>query len=190
MSLVLESFNSHCAAVKKLEALQPAIIDVADKIIDTLQNGGKVILMGNGGSAADAQHIAAELVGRYKIERKAFPAMAITTDSSIVTAVGNDYGATHIFTRQIEAHARRGDSVIGISTSGNSANVIEAIKVARELGCKTFALLGCGGGPMKGLVDIPLVVDSKDTPRIQECHILIGHIICDLVERGMTGNAR
>jgi D-sedoheptulose 7-phosphate isomerase len=189
MSLVLESLKNHLAAVQKLEALQPSIIAVADKIIDTLKNGGKVILMGNGGSAADAQHIAAELVGRYKMERKAFPAIAITTDSSIVTAVANDYGAAHIFTRQIEAHAKRGDSVIGISTSGKSANVIEAIKVARELGCRTFAFLGCGGGPMKDLVDISLVIDSKDTPRIQECHILIGHIICDLVERGMTGNA-
>jgi D-sedoheptulose 7-phosphate isomerase len=189
MSLVLESLNNHLAAAQKLEALQPSIIAIADKLIDTFKSGGKVILMGNGGSAADAQHIAAELVGRYKMERKAFPAIALTTDSSIVTAVANDYGAAHIFTRQIEAHAKPGDSVIGISTSGNSANVIEAIKVARELGCRTFAFLGCGGGPLKDLVDIPVVVDSKDTPRIQECHILIGHIICDLVERGMTGNA-
>ncbi|MGA2508097.1 MAG: D-sedoheptulose 7-phosphate isomerase [Chitinispirillaceae bacterium] len=190
MSLVIESLNNHCAAVKKVEALQSSIIAIADYLIDTLQNGGKVLLMGNGGSAADAQHIAAELVGRYKMERKAFPAMAITTDSSIVTAVANDYGAGHIFTRQIEAHAKPGDSVIGISTSGNSANVIEAIKVARGLGCKTFALLGNDGGQLKDLVDIPIVVDSKDTPRIQECHILIGHIICDLVEQGMTEDAR
>jgi D-sedoheptulose 7-phosphate isomerase len=189
MSLVLESLRSHCAAAKQLESLQPAIEAVAGRLIDTLRNDGKVILMGNGGSAADAQHIAAELVGRYKMERKAFPAIAITTDSSIVTAVGNDYGAGHIFTRQIEAHAKPGDSVIGISTSGNSANVIEAIKVARGFGCKTFALLGCGGGQLKTLADISLIVDSKDTPRIQECHILIGHIICDLVERGMSGDA-
>jgi D-sedoheptulose 7-phosphate isomerase len=190
MSLMLESLKNHLAAAEKLESLQQSITAVADKIIDTLKSGGKVILMGNGGSAADAQHIAAELVGRYKMERKAFPAIAITTDSSIVTAVGNDYGAGHIFTRQIEAHAKRGDGVIGISTSGNSANIVEAIKVAREFGCRTFALLGCGGGQMKDLVDIPLVVDSNDTPRIQECHILIGHIICDLVERGMTDNGR
>jgi D-sedoheptulose 7-phosphate isomerase len=190
MSLMSESLNSHLAAVKKLEPLQPAITAIAGKIVDSLRNGGKVILMGNGGSAADAQHIAAELVGRYKMERKAFPAIAITTDTSIVTAVGNDYGATHIFTRQIEAHAKRGDCVIGISTSGNSANVVEAIKVAREFGCTTFAFSGCGGGQMKDLVDIALVVESNDTPRIQECHILIGHIICDLVERGMTDHGR
>jgi D-sedoheptulose 7-phosphate isomerase len=190
MSLVSGSLESHVAAVKKLEALQPAITAIAGKIIDSLRSGGKLILMGNGGSAADAQHIAAELVGRYKMERKAFPAIAITTDPSIVTAVGNDYGATHIFTRQIEAYAKPGDCVIGISTSGNSANVVEAVKVAREFGCKTFAFLGCGGGQLKDLVDIAIVVDSNDTPRIQECHILIGHIICDLVERGMTGDAR
>ncbi|MBN2188829.1 MAG: D-sedoheptulose 7-phosphate isomerase [Chitinispirillaceae bacterium] len=190
MSLVLESLNDHLAAVKKLKSLQQSITSAADSIVSTLKSGGKVILMGNGGSAADAQHIAAELVGRYKMERKAFSAIAITTDSSIVTAVGNDYGATHIFTRQIEAYAKRGDCVIGISTSGNSANVVEAIKVAREFGCKTSALLGGSGGQLKNLVDIPLVVDSKDTPRIQECHILIGHIICDLVERGMTDHGR
>lgn len=190
MSLILESLNNHIAAVKQVEALQSSIIAVADYLIDTLQNGGKVLLMGNGGSAADAQHIAAELVGRYKMERKAFPAIAITTDSSIVTAVGNDYGAGHIFTRQVEALAKTGDSVIGISTSGNSANVIEAIKTARKIGCSTFGLLGNDGGLLKSMVDVPIVVESKDTPRIQECHILIGHIICDLVERGMTENAR
>jgi D-sedoheptulose 7-phosphate isomerase len=189
VSLIMESLNGHIATVKQVESLQSTVLAVANQIIDSLQNGGKVILMGNGGSAADAQHIAAELVGRYKKERKAFPAMAITTDPSIVTAIGNDYGAQRVFSRQVEAHARLGDIVIGISTSGNSENIIEALKAAREIGCFTFALLGNDGGKIKSLVDIPIVVESKDTPRIQECHILIGHIICDLVERGMTEDA-
>jgi len=186
MSGMSESLKSHLAAAEKIVSLRQPIESIAGSIINTFKNGGKVILMGNGGSAADAQHLAAELVGRYRMERKAFDAIAITTDTSIVTAVGNDYGAAHIFTRQIEAHAKRGDCVIGISTSGNSANVVEAIKVAREFGCRTFALLGCGGGQLKDLVDAAAVVDSAETPRIQECHILIGHIICDLVERGMS----
>jgi D-sedoheptulose 7-phosphate isomerase len=189
VSLILESLHNHIATVKQVEELQSSILAVADRIIDSLQDGGKVLLMGNGGSAADAQHIAAELVGRFKKERKAFPAIAITTDPSIVTAIANDYGADHIFSRQVEAYARPGDVVIGISTSGNSRNVIEAIKKAHELGCPTFCLLGNEGGDLKDLVDIPIVVVSNDTPRIQECHILIGHIICDLVERGMTEDA-
>jgi D-sedoheptulose 7-phosphate isomerase len=189
VSLIIESLTNHIATVKQVEALQSTILAVADQIIDSLENGGKVILMGNGGSAADAQHIAAEFVGRYKKERKAFPAIAITTDSSIVTAIGNDYGSEKVFSRQVEAHGKIGDVVIGISTSGNSANVIEAVKTAREIGCFTFALLGNDGGQLKSLVDIPIVVESRDTPRIQECHILIGHIICDLVERGITEDA-
>jgi D-sedoheptulose 7-phosphate isomerase len=190
VSLILESLKSHISIVKQVETLQPLIMTAADRLIETLRGGGKALFMGNGGSAADAQHIAAELVGRYKMERKAFPAIALTTDPSIVTAVANDYGAGHIFTRQVEALAQKGDCVVGISTSGNSANVVDAITLAHERGCFTIGLLGNDGGALKTMVDIPIVVDSKDTPRIQECHILIGHIICDLVERGMTDNAR
>jgi D-sedoheptulose 7-phosphate isomerase len=190
MPLVLESLRSHSALVKQLESLEPAIAAAADLLVGTLKNNGKVLLMGNGGSAADAQHIAAELVGRYKMERKAFPAIAVTTDPSIVTAVANDYGGGHIFTRQVQALANTGDSVIGISTSGNSANIIEAMTAARAIGCSTLALLGSGGGKLKEMADISIIIPSNDTPRIQECHILIGHILCDLVERGMTGNAR
>jgi D-sedoheptulose 7-phosphate isomerase len=189
VSIVLECLNNHIETVKQVEALQPAILAVADQIIDSLQNGGKVILMGNGGSAGDAQHIAAELVGRYKKDRKAFCALAITTDPSIVTAIGNDFGAHRVFSRQVEAHGRPGDIVIGISTSGNSENVVEAIKTARDIGCTTYGFLGNDGGKLRDLVDIPIVVESRDTPRVQECHILIGHIICDLVERGMTEDA-
>jgi D-sedoheptulose 7-phosphate isomerase len=189
VSLILESLNNHIATAQQVEALQPAILAVADQIIDALQNGGKVLFMGNGGSAADAQHLAAELVGRYQKDRKALCAIALTTDCSILTAVGNDFGAQRMFCRQVEAHGRMGDIVIGISTSGNSENIIEAIRIAHDIGCTTFGLLGNDGGRLKDMVDIPIVVESKDTPRIQECHILIGHIICDLVERGMTEDA-
>jgi D-sedoheptulose 7-phosphate isomerase len=186
MSIIMDSLNNHISTVKQVESLQSTIFTVAGQIIDSLRSGGKVILMGNGGSAADAQHIAAELVGRYQLERKAFSALAITTDPSIVTAIGNDYGEEMVFSRQVEAHAKPGDIVMGISTSGNSKNVIAAIKTARKIGCRTVGLLGNEGGQLKDLVDVPIVVRSKDTPRIQECHILIGHIICDIVERGMT----
>jgi D-sedoheptulose 7-phosphate isomerase len=189
MSLVIESVRKHIEAVRQIEALQSSILAVADRIVDAFENGRKVLLMGNGGSAADAQHIAAELVGRYLKERSAYPAVAITTDPSIVTALANDFGVRFIFSRQIEALAQPGDIVIGISTSGNSENVIEGVATARSIGCATFALLGNGGGKLKNLVDIPLVVASTETPRIQECHILIGHILCDLVERGMTDDA-
>ena len=190
MSLILDSLNGHIAAVKQVETLQSSIIAVADYLIDAFQAGNKVLLMGNGGSAADAQHIAAELVGRYNRDRKALPALALTTDTSILTALGNDFGAASIFTRQIEAFARSGDCIFAISTSGNSANVIEGVQAAREIGCHTFGLLGNDGGRLKGMTDIPIVVASSETPRIQECHILIGHIICDLVERGMAENER
>ena len=189
MSLILDSISDHIAAVKSIEPLQPSIIAIADYLIDSLQSGGKILLMGNGGSAADAQHIAAEFVGRFnKKDRRALPAISLTTDPSIVTALANDFGASYIFSRQIEAFARNGDCVFGISTSGNSPNVIEGIRSARERGCRTFALLGNNGGSLKEMVDIPLVVASANTPRIQECHNLIGHLICDLVERGIAEN--
>lgn len=189
MSVIIESLANHISTVKQVESLQSAILAVADRIIDSLQSGGKVLLMGNGGSAADSQHIAAEFVGRFKKERKALPAVALSTDTSILTAIGNDYGGERIFSRQVEALGRSGDVVIGISTSGNSPNVLEAMKAAREIGCFTVGLLGNDGGLIKEAAEIPLIIESRDTPRVQECHILIGHIICDLVERGMTDDA-
>ena len=139
--------------------------------------------MGNGGSAADAQHIAGELVGRFKKERKAIPAISLSTDTSILTAIGNDYGFEKVFERQIEALGNKGDVVIGISTSGNSENVYRAMKLAKKMGLTTIGLLGNDGGKIKNLSDIALVVPSKNTPRIQETHITIGHIICEGVER-------
>ena len=164
----------------KLDVQQ--IVTAAQIIIEAYRKGGKVLLMGNGGSAADAQHIAAELVSRFKKERKALAAIALTTDTSILTAIGNDYGFDYVFSRQIEALAQPDDVVIGISTSGNSSNVLLAMKKARELGAKTIGLSGKDGGELVRVSSLCIVVPSNDTPRIQEAHITIGHIICDLVE--------
>jgi D-sedoheptulose 7-phosphate isomerase len=150
--------------------------------VETLKKGNKILLCGNGGSAADAQHIAAELTGRYKTERMALPAIALTTDTSALTAIGNDYGYDIIFSRQVEALARPGDMLIGISTSGNSQNVLNAFQSARNIGCATMALSGRDGGRMKSAADFNLIVPSDNTPRIQEMHILIGHIICQAID--------
>ncbi|MCM1225259.1 MAG: D-sedoheptulose 7-phosphate isomerase [Lachnospiraceae bacterium] len=151
--------------------------------IHTLKNGGKILLCGNGGSAADSQHIAAELTGRYKRERRGLCAIALTTDTSALSAIGNDYGYDFVFSRQCEALAQKGDLLWGISTSGNSQNVLNALKVAREIGCATLGFGGRDGGAMRTLCDVLLISPSEDTPRIQEMHILMGHILCDLIER-------
>jgi len=147
-----------------------------------LKKGRKILICGNGGSAADAQHIAAELTGRYKIERKGLPAIALTTDTSALTAIGNDYGYEHVFSRQVEALARKGDLLIGISTSGNSRNVIYALQKAKEIGCRTIGFSGKGGGKMNDVCDLNIIVPSDDTARIQEMHIMIGHILCQLID--------
>lgn len=162
-----------------------AIEKAALTIIDSLKKGGKLFIFGNGGSAADSQHIAAELVGRFSMERRALPAIALTTDTSALTAIANDYGYEAVFSRQLEALASKGDVALGISTSGNSKNVIEAFKRAESLGLKRIALLGGDGGKIKEKCDISIIVSSKDTPRIQESHILIGHILCSLIEDGI-----
>lgn len=154
----------------------------AKLIVSCYKIGGKLILFGNGGSAADAQHIAAELVGRFKKERKGLPAIALSTNTSIISALGNDYDFKIIFSRQVQAQAKKDDVVIGISTSGNSPNVIEGIKEAKKIGCKTIGFAGKDGGELGKLVDIPLNIPSASTPRIQEGHITVGHIICKLVE--------
>ena len=158
-------------------------VEVAAKLcIDCLKNGNKILLFGNGGSAADAQHIAAELVGRYKTERKGLAAIALTTDTSALTAIGNDYGYDRVFDRQVEALANTGDVAIGISTRGSSANVTSALKLAKDLDCKTIGFSGRGGGEMNELCDINIVVPAQDTARIQEMHIVIGHTICHLID--------
>ncbi|MFQ5444448.1 MAG: D-sedoheptulose 7-phosphate isomerase [Nitrospinales bacterium] len=165
------------------QTLSKEIYKAIQLIHTSLKNGGKLLLMGNGGSAADAQHIAAELVGRYKRERKAIPAIALTVDSSTLTAVGNDYGFDNIFSRQVEALVCKGDVLVGISTSGNSENVIRGLKLANELGAVTIGLLGNQGGKAKENVQVAIVVPSNDTARIQEAHITIGHIICEILEQ-------
>jgi D-sedoheptulose 7-phosphate isomerase len=161
------------------------IDEIAKTIVTAYKNGNKVILCGNGGSASDAQHIEGELVGRFKMERRALAAIAITANSATATAISNDYGYDDIFRRQVEAHGVAGDVLIGFSTSGNSANILAAVEQAGKTGIITIGFLGKSGGRLKEMVDIPFIVPSEDTPRIQECHILIGHIVCGLVEKGL-----
>ena len=156
-------------------------------IVSAYRAGGKVVLFGNGGSAADAQHIAGELVGRFKLERPALPAVALTTNTSVLTAVANDYGYETTFSRQVEALVGEKDVVVGLSTSGNSPNVIEAIKAAKIKGAKTICLTGGNGGQLAEEADLVIRVPSDSTPRIQEAHITIGHIVCELVERELFG---
>jgi D-sedoheptulose 7-phosphate isomerase len=180
--IILQSMEEHQVVVENLKSLEYEIAVFAENVIAALKSGHKVLLMGNGGSAADSQHIAAEIVGRYKTERKGLPAIALTTDTSILTSVGNDYSFENIFARQVEALAAEGDVVIAISTSGNSKNIITALAKAKEAGCYTVGLLGKGGGKIKELVDLSLVVPSDNTPRIQECHILIGHMVCEMMD--------
>jgi D-sedoheptulose 7-phosphate isomerase len=161
------------------------IIKICNTITNCLKKGGKVILFGNGGSAADSQHIAAELVGRFQKDRCALPAIALTTDTSIITALSNDYGYETIFARQLEALAKKKDVIIGISTSGRAKNVTLALNTAKKMGLKTICLTGKDGGEIAKIADIPLIVPSKITARIQEAHITIGHIICELVEEAL-----
>jgi len=159
------------------------VSSVAKVLIDAFGAGNKLVLFGNGGSAADAQHIAAEFVGRFAFDRAALPALALSVNTSCVTAIGNDYGFELVFARQLEALARRGDVAIGISTSGRSANVVCGMSTAKKLGLHTVGLTGASGGPLAEMVDYCVCAPSNETPRIQECHILIGHIIAELAER-------
>ncbi len=180
---ILSELNAHRdTAQKAIDTLVPDIEKAAKMAIDVLKNGNKILLFGNGGSAADSQHIAAELTGRYKKERRGLPAIALTTDTSALTAIGNDYSYDRVFARQVEALAQKGDLLIGISTSGNSANVIEAFKTGRDMRCKVLGLSGRDGGKMNELCDLNLIMPSSDTPRIQELHITVGHILCQLIE--------
>lgn len=181
-SLIHASLTAHQRAIAQLETLIPAIQTVGERLRACLQSGNKILLMGNGGSAADCQHIAAEIVGRYQRERKGLPAIALTTDSSILTSVGNDYGFQYIFSRQVEALCVPGDVVIGISTSGNSANVVAGMEAAKQAGAYTIGMTGANGGRLGDLCDITLAMPSQETPRIQEAHILVGHILCALAE--------
>jgi len=181
----IKEFLNESADLKRevAETLAPAILEAVNHVRASFENRGKLLLMGNGGSAADAQHLAAEFIGRYKLERKPIPAIALTTDSSILTCVGNDYSFDDVFVRQIQALARKEDTVLAISTSGNSENVLRAVAEAKQIGAVTIGLLGKGGGKLKDLVDVPLVVPSSDTARIQEVHITIGHILCEILDQ-------
>jgi D-sedoheptulose 7-phosphate isomerase len=174
------------AAVKQAMLEDGELLDlvreVAEVCVDSLKRGGKLLLFGNGGSAADAQHLAAELVGRYLLERSALPAMALNTNCSCVTAIGNDYSYEEIFSRQIEAFGGKDDVAIGISTSGNSRNVIRAVKIAKDKGMATAVMTGKAGGMLKTIADYCVCVPSDETPRIQEAHILIGHVLCEIIE--------
>ena len=182
-NIIQQEFDAHIKTANAIHELTDVVAIAAKLCIDSLQNGGKILIFGNGGSASDAQHIAAELTGRYKVERKGLAAIALTTDTSALTAIGNDYGYDRVFDRQIEALAKSGDIAIGISTSGSSANVINALNLAKDLGCKTIGYSGRDGGEMNALCDINLVVPSSDTPRIQEMHIVIGHTLCHLIDQ-------
>ena len=164
--------------------LIPVMEQAARQMIESLEKGNKIFFFGNGGSAADSQHLAAELVGKMFVEgRRALPAIALTTDSSNLTALGNDFGFETVFSRQIEALGKPGDVAIGITTSGQSPNVLAAVKTARTMGLKTIGFIGKDGGKLKGLVDIAIIVPSDSTQRIQESHITIGQILCELVEQ-------
>jgi D-sedoheptulose 7-phosphate isomerase len=180
---VEQAIADHLKTIEGVKRITDAIIEAAYSMSQALRKGNKILVMGNGGSAADAQHLAAELVGRFLRERKALPAIALTTDTSILTAVGNDYGYETVFARQVDALAKQGDVVVGISTSGNSANVLKALDRAKEIGCLTIGLSGGDGGKISTSADLSLVVASPATPRIQEGHILVIHILCDLVEQ-------
>lgn len=183
----VKDFLNSSADLKRTVAdtLSGEILEAANRIKACLENGGKLILMGNGGSAGDAQHIAAELVGRFKKERKAMPAISLTVDTSSLTALGNDYGFDTIFERQVEALAQKNDAVVGISTSGNSENVVRGLKKANAIGAETIGLVGNDGGKIKKEANLSIVIPSNDTARIQEVHITIGHIICELIEEDM-----
>ncbi len=177
------NFAEHLQTIELVrEALAEPIKKISQLLAQSLANGGTLFWCGNGGSAADSQHLAAELVGRFKKNRRALRSIALTTDTSVLTCVANDYSYDDIFARQVEALGRPGDVLIGISTSGNSENVLRAFKAAKEMGLMTIALLGKGGGPCKDLTDHALVIPSDSTARIQEAHILIGHILCELIE--------
>jgi D-sedoheptulose 7-phosphate isomerase len=178
----LAILRQHQETISRLEPLLPALLDFAARLVACLEHGHTVLWMGNGGSAGDAQHLSAELVGRFQRERRALRSLALSTDTSLMTAVANDYGFEHIFARQLEALAGPGDVVVAISTSGGSKNVCAGAAMARRRGATVIALTGQGGGPLATLCDLLIAVPSAVTARVQEAHILIGHLVCELVD--------
>ena len=187
--LLTRSLEEHLQAIQALIDLRLSEIEAAGQLIwEALKSGNKILLCGNGGSAADAQHIAAELVGRYERQRRALPAISLTTDTSALTALSNDYGYEEVFARQVEALASAGDVLVAISTSGKSPNVLKAADRARAMGCKTIALTGCAGEPLSAHCDLAVVVPSDRTSRVQEAHITIGHLWCEMVDLALEGD--
>ena len=184
--LINKHILEHQVTLNSVANLDESIIKVANLLIECLEHGGTIFWCGNGGSASDSQHLAGELVGRFVGERKPLKSIALTADSAVTTCIVNDYGYKHIFSRQIEALGNEGDILIGISTSGNSENVIHAFEVAKQRGVLTIGLLGKGGGKSSRLVNQSIIIPSKSTARVQEMHILIGHILCDLIEEGLN----
>jgi D-sedoheptulose 7-phosphate isomerase len=183
MSLFISNLNEHNSLFSKLQSLDSDVQHAGKMAAETLQRGGKVLFCGNGGSAADSQHLAAELTGRFIKDRRPLAAVALTTDTSALTCIGNDYSFDEVFARQVAGLGRKEDLLIGISTSGNSGNVIRAVEEAQKLGMQTLGLLGRDGGMMRKLCGHSIVVPSQVTARIQECHILIGHTLCGLIEQ-------
>lgn len=189
-SFAARSLHAHIELFRQIEADEIENIEAcADLIYETLMNGKKLLFCGNGGSAADSQHLAAEFVGRYETERRAFPAIALTTDTSALTAIGNDYGFERTYARQVEALANEGDLLIAISTSGNSPNIIAAVMTARAKNCKTLGMTGKNGKKLASLCDAAVLIHSERTARIQEAHIAIGHLWCEIVDAKVAGNA-
>jgi D-sedoheptulose 7-phosphate isomerase len=182
----IEAARSTLEALEADGALLERVVALADRIFAAVTSGGRVWLFGNGGSAADAQHLAAELVGRFRLDRSALPAEALTVNASVLTALANDFGFNEVFARQLEAHGRSGDVAIGITTSGESENVVRGLERARALGLHTVALTGRIGSRACDVASECIAVPADDTPRIQECHILLGHVLCELVERQVS----
>jgi D-sedoheptulose 7-phosphate isomerase len=185
-SLILASIRETARNLEELETMAPLIESIAERLIGVLKSGGKVMFCGNGGSAADSQHLAAELEGRFLIDRQPLAALALTANTSTLTAIGNDFGFDSVFERQVRGLGTAKDALVGISTSGNSPNVLRALQAARETGILTVGFSGQAGGQMAPLCDLCLCVPSLNTPRIQEMHILAGHIVCDIVERALA----
>jgi len=187
INTINNEFSSHVETILKVQKTMSEDLKKASQLaVNTLKAGNKILLCGNGGSAADAQHIAAELTGRYKTERRGLAGIALTTDTSALTAIGNDYGYDRVFDRQVEALANKGDLIIGISTSGNSKNIVSALKLGKEMDCSTLGFSGRNGGDMNEVCDVNLIVPSDNTPRIQEMHILFGHTICQIIDNELS----
>jgi D-sedoheptulose 7-phosphate isomerase len=189
-NLIIEQIQESIAAKSRMlenKRYIEEILKASEILIEAFKNGNKVLICGNGGSAADSQHIVGEFVSKFRIDRAALPAIALTTNTSIMTSIGNDYEYGFLFERQVEGLGKSGDVLIGISTSGNSSNISRAFKQAKKMGITSIGLLGRDGGENKEFADLSIIVPSQDTPRIQEAHIMVGHIICDIVEKTMFG---